>query len=149
MSEVRNAIGSGIAMFDKDNRILLQHRTDVDMWGIPGGILEIGEETEICARREIFEETNLEVGKMELFGVYSGKHMYWVYPDGNQYYFTSIVYLSFDFSGDLKADLNESKDVRFFHLNELPEVISTNVKMIEDLKKMIAEMTKTQNIKKS
>ena len=140
-NSINNAIGSGIAIFNENHHILLQHRKDDHKWGLPGGILEIGESTEACARREVFEETNLVVGEMSLFNVYSGSHMYWMYPDGNEYYFTSIMYLSHDYTGELKADTNESFEVKFFSLDNLPKIISTNHKMIEELKEYVKNRT--------
>lgn len=131
----RNLVSSGVAIFDSDNRILLQHRMDSDDWCIPGGVLEVGEDTESCAIREVYEETNLKVWNLELFNVYSGKDMHWTYPDGNEYYFIAIVYISTNYSGKLEADGHESKDVRFFDLNKLPKLASTNINVIYDLKK--------------
>ena len=35
--------------------------------------MEFGETVEDTARREVFEETGLKLGKLEFFNVYSGK----------------------------------------------------------------------------
>ncbi|MGE6515924.1 NUDIX domain-containing protein [Lysinibacillus sphaericus] len=51
-------IGCGAIIEDDIGRILLQKRTDNNIWGIPGGILEIGETFEETVKREVFEETN-------------------------------------------------------------------------------------------
>ncbi|BBN99799.1 hypothetical protein St703_25040 [Sporolactobacillus terrae] len=32
---------SGVIVFDKENRVLLQKRSDVGEWGFPGGFMEI------------------------------------------------------------------------------------------------------------
>ncbi|MGM8216741.1 NUDIX domain-containing protein [Bacillaceae bacterium W0354] len=53
-------------MEDKFGRILLQRRTDDDIWGIPGSILEIGETFEEAVKREVNEETNLSLNKLEI-----------------------------------------------------------------------------------
>lgn len=50
--------------------MLLQHRDDKegvqyrDHWCYPGGVMEIGENADEAARRELFEETNYVVGEL-------------------------------------------------------------------------------------
>nr|WP_244297502.1 NUDIX domain-containing protein [Brevibacillus antibioticus] len=44
------------------------------MWGLPGGLLEIGETFEETVRREVLEVTNLKISQIKLFGIYSGKN---------------------------------------------------------------------------
>jgi ADP-ribose pyrophosphatase YjhB (NUDIX family) len=63
---------AGAFVFDKENRLLLQKRTDNGQWGLPGGFMELEETVQDTTRREVFEETGLHLGKLELFGIYSG-----------------------------------------------------------------------------
>ncbi len=131
--KARNLTGCGIAVFNDKNEILLQQRADVGLWGLPGGILELGEETSQCAKREVFEETGLKTSNLKLYNVYSGKDMYWKYPDGNEFYFTSIIYITREYEGKITIEYTECRDVKFFDLNNLPEIMSTNIKMIENI----------------
>ena len=39
-------------------------------WGLPGGRLELGETPEDCARREVHEETSVEVNTLRLIGAW-------------------------------------------------------------------------------
>lgn len=50
----------------KDNKILLNLRSDTNTWGIPGGATELGETLEDTAARELKEETNLAANHFKL-----------------------------------------------------------------------------------
>jgi len=133
----RNLNAAGVLLLDENNKVLLQHRTDSGTWGIPGGGLNIGESLEDAARREVFEETYLNVGEMELFNVYSGEEQHWIYPDGNEVYIVNIVFISRDYHGIIKPDGIESKELKFFDVNDLPELIATNLPILNDLRNRI------------
>jgi len=52
----------GALIFDAENRMLLVRTSKwSDLWGIPGGKIEWGEDSETALRRELLEETGLEV----------------------------------------------------------------------------------------
>jgi 8-oxo-dGTP diphosphatase len=57
-------------MIDDDRRALLIHRRDNAHWEPPGGVLEVNERIEDGLRREVKEETGLEVEPIALTGVY-------------------------------------------------------------------------------
>lgn len=86
---LREMVGNKPAIFvaavilirDHSGRLLLQRRSDDGTGGVVGGIMNLGETVEEAARREVFEETGLEVGELALFGVFTDEH---VYPGGNQ-----------------------------------------------------------------
>lgn len=88
--------GASVILY-KDNKVLLQQRSDNKCWGYPGGAIEMGEKVEDAARRELLEETGLIANNLELYGVFSGPEQYHVYPDGNEAYIIDIVYLCNDF----------------------------------------------------
>ena len=126
-------------MLDKQNRLLLMRRSDNGCWGFPGGSIEPGELVEIAARREVFEETNLEVGVMSLFGVFSGPELYYKYPNGDEVYNVLIVYLSHDWQGEIKLN-NEHTEWKWLHAHEIPEDINPPIKpVIEQFKCFISK----------
>lgn len=115
-------VGAGVLIVNERQELLLQRRTDDGLWGIPGGGLEPGESTEDAARREAREETGLIVGAMTLFGVFSGRELHHVYPNGDEAFIVSVVYRSRDVSSELRAGADETLELRYFSASELPAV---------------------------
>jgi len=116
--------GAGTLLMKNDDSILLIHRTDNDTWGIPGGALELGESLEEAAKREMYEETNLEIFDLKLFDIFSGEDYYYKYPNGDEVYNVVAIYTTDNYRGEIIADEIESQDVRFFNINSLPENIN-------------------------
>ena len=48
---------------------MLAQSVDSGNWGVLGGLFEIGDDAESCARRELKEETGLDPVAMEMFGI--------------------------------------------------------------------------------
>jgi 8-oxo-dGTP pyrophosphatase MutT (NUDIX family) len=122
-------VGAAILVVDAQDRLLLMKRSDSGLWGPPGGSTEPGERVEEAAKRETLEETGLEVGEMSLFGVFSGPELYYKYPNGDEVYNVTVVYLSRDFRGRRSGDLRQTADVqindehteyRWFARDEIP-----------------------------
>ncbi len=127
-------VGATILVLNEQNQLLMMKRSESGNWGVPGGTMELGETTEEIAKRELFEETNLQVGEMKLFGVFSGPELYYRYPSGDEVYNVSIVYLTHDVHGDLKLNDGEHFEYQYFPLTNFPEKISPPIKPI--LKKL-------------
>lgn len=128
---------ASVIVIDPNEDILLQHRTDTNSWGLPGGFMELGESIEEAARRELKEETGLTIGEMELFKVFSGKDFYFKYPNNDEVYNVIVSFLTKDVRGSLQKD-HESHDLRYFSLDELPEnMIPTTRKMLDTYIEML------------
>ena len=73
-----------VILRDGRGRVMLQRRTDFDFWGLPGGVLEMDEDIEGGARRELLEETGLKAGPLRLVGIYTDPRYDLLYPNGDQ-----------------------------------------------------------------
>ncbi|OCA84203.1 DNA mismatch repair protein MutT [Bacillus sp. FJAT-27225] len=114
-------VGAAVAIFNEEGELLLQKRHD-GQWGVPGGLMELGESAEDTARREVFEETGLEIGTLELITVLSGEEYFVHLANGDQFYPVTVVYKTNDIKGGvLQPDGIESIKAEFFPLDRLPE----------------------------
>lgn len=117
-------VGASVIVVDSENRILLQLRSDNHCWGYAGGSVELDEDVEEAAKRELLEETGLIAESLELFGVFSGKDLHYIYPNGDEVSNVDIVYVCKQYHGTLKCQLGEVEELKFFHIDEIPENIS-------------------------
>ncbi|MEH7480102.1 NUDIX domain-containing protein [Neobacillus drentensis] len=131
-------VGAMVCVIDDQGKILLQKRPE-GIWGLPGGLLELGESVEEAGRREVFEETGVEIGQLQLVEIFSGKQYFRKLPNGDEFYPVTIAYLSKDIKNHtIKIDGKESIDAGFFPLHELPEQTSSLVrKMIQQYPNML------------
>lgn len=115
--------GAVVIVLDQHDRILLQRRSDGG-WGLPGGLMDLGESLEETARREVREETGLSVGELVLIDVFSGSDYFFRVSNGDELYSVTAVYISREYSGNLSPDGDESVDLGFFSQGSLPEEIA-------------------------
>ncbi len=115
-------VGAAVLLLDDQDRLLLLERSDSGCWGPPGGAVEMGEAVEAAARRETREETGLEVGEMSLYGVFSGPEYYYKYPNGDEVYNISIIFVSRNWKGTVQLN-GEHRSWRWF----VPAGIPTNI----------------------
>jgi ADP-ribose pyrophosphatase YjhB (NUDIX family) len=66
----RHSVSVAAVVTDDNNRVLVIQRRDNGTWQLPGGVLELDETPEAGARREVREETGVEVEPQRLTGVY-------------------------------------------------------------------------------
>lgn len=128
-------VGIGVMILD-DNKVLLGHRSkdkkdtggifEIDCWTLPGGKQEYFETFFECAKREVKEETNLEIGELKLFGAADD-----IQPD--RHYITLHI-IAKKHSGELKV-MEPTKEDRWewFNLDKLPQnLYSPSKKFIEE-----------------
>src|SRR5690606_22718066 len=94
-------------------------------WGIPGGFMELGETAEDAGRREVLEETGIEIDGLTLVTVVSGPQTFSRLDNGDEYYSVTIVFAAHA-AGDQepRPDGKEIADARFFLPGELPEKLN-------------------------
>ena len=132
-------VGAVVILIDKENRILLQKRKEPNgLWGIPGGLMELGESIENTAKREVHEETGLLVEDLTLFNVFSGESYFRKLENKDEFYAITVVYSSKKFKGKLQISDEESLKLHFYKIDNLPEaILSTHKNILYDfLKKM-------------
>jgi len=128
-NELRKHIGHAIIyspgttaiIWNDAGEILLQRRSDDGKWGLPGGSCDPGEEPAETVVREVFEETGLRVMPISLIGVYGGQDGFHEYPNGDQAMFLSFSFVCRPIGGELRLDGDESLELRYFALDNLPE----------------------------
>ena len=127
------ACACGCLIFNEKKQVLLQKRSDDNLWGNPGGTMEPGETIYDTVIREIKEETNLDIEQedLKIFNIYSGEEQHHVYPNQDEIYFVNIIFEVHKVSGTLKND-NESVELKYFDISNLLENIT---KPFESVKK--------------
>jgi 8-oxo-dGTP diphosphatase len=98
-----------------DGRIVLIQRSDSGKWGLPGGMIDWGEDIPHAAERELEEETGLKLVKINsLRGVYSD-------PQRDPRLHSISILLEVSAEGELNPkDKLEVLQVKAFTRDELP-----------------------------
>ena len=104
-----------------DNKILLIKRRDVPVWVLPGGGIETESPEDACIR-EVMEETNYKVEITKKIGEYT--------PINRLTRFTHL-FLCKTISGKPKIS-SETKDIKFFDINNLPKMPPPYLDWIND-----------------
>ncbi len=105
--------------------VLIERKNPPYGWALPGGFVDYGESLETAARREAFEETNLEVEDLEQFHAYSE-------PDRDPRQHTVSVVFTATGKGIPKA-ADDAKHLEVFAPDALPKVLAfDHAKILSD-----------------
>ncbi len=107
--------GTSIIPILPDGRIVLIRRRDNGRWALPGGIVDWGEDIPSTVKRELMEETGLElVNIRRLVGVYSA-------PDRDPRIHSICVLVEAEVQGKMEIlDNLEVAEIQAFPLDSLP-----------------------------
>lgn len=134
-----------VAIFNEDHtEILLGRKKDEDKWRLIGGFVPPGETWEQTARREVYEETNLEVGDLKYVGSFVIDD--WRYRSEVDKITTTLFMTTIVFGRPQPGD--DIYELRWFNFNEVlaSEVITENhVLLITALDRRLTWKTKNKN----
>ncbi len=105
-----HTLGAFAIIPNAEGHVLLCHRTDMDAWNLPGGVVEHGESPWTAAVREVEEETGLSVRVIRSLGIYSK-------PDKHEIVFSFLCEI---IGGELQIT-DEADELDFFSPTALPE----------------------------
>jgi len=71
----RHSVSVAAVVTDDSDRVLVIQRRDNGAWQLPGGVLELEESPEAGVRREVREETGVDVEPQRLTGVYKNMNL--------------------------------------------------------------------------
>lgn len=106
---------------DEHGRVLLIHKTDNDLWALPGGGHELGETIADTVVREVKEETGYDVEVTRLSGTYTNPGHVMAYEDGEVRQQFSIAFTAKCVGGEAQTS-SESKRVEWFDPSEIDKL---------------------------
>lgn len=108
------------AIFDGDRILCVRHNYGDGRWSLPGGGIEDGETVIDALRREVLEETGLQVKPDLLIGSYSR-------PEASRQ--TVLIRATVD-GGSLIESNDEIAETRYFAIQELPSTLGPSSRVM-------------------
>jgi 8-oxo-dGTP pyrophosphatase MutT (NUDIX family) len=124
--------GARVIIENASGEILLQKRSDLGIWGLPGGNAEEGEDLQTVAAREVLEETGLLALRLEPFGFGCDPRVETItFPNGDQCQFFVLNFLCREFTGELVLGDEESLALNWFSRSSLPLMLPNMKNSVE------------------
>lgn len=135
----RPAVTSDIAVLRLDmipEILLIQRKADPfrHMWALPGGFINMKETLEEAARRELLEETAIRAGELIRFDTYDAPERD---PRGRT--ITQVFVMIWKTEMGIPKAGSDAAGLKWFGLNELPELAFDHQKIVADVISMIKE----------
>ncbi|TBL67068.1 NUDIX domain-containing protein [Paenibacillus thalictri] len=107
-------------IFNDSGEVLYIQRRGNGKWALPAGGIELNESILECLRREVYEETGLEVINATLIAMYTGREYCVKNRFGDEYQGFELLFRVDEWSGTILRETNETTNIGFFPLNDLP-----------------------------
>jgi len=127
----RPLIGTGAIIIEGDKILLVKRAYDPNkgLWSIPGGLVRLGETLEEALKREVKEETGVEIEVGDV--AFVGEEIFRF--NGIRYHYIIIDFLARIRSGELKAG-SDAEEVRWFHFDELDNAVEFVRRIVEKIR---------------
>lgn len=120
--KINSVVPSVVAVVqDQDGRVLMIHKTDNNLWALPGGGHEPGESIAETVVREVKEETGYDVEVETLTGTYTNPHHVMAYDDGEVRQQFSIAFRARLIGGKARTS-SESKEVAWLTPGQIDQL---------------------------
>jgi len=123
----RPKVGIGVLITNPEGKLLLGQRinsTGENTWAPPGGHLEYGEDFTTCARRELFEETGIEVDSLDILGFTND-----IFQKERRHYVTIFLHTQLlEMKTAIVKEPDKCKEWGWFSYTEFPENLFLTVK---------------------
>lgn len=132
----RNPVPTVDAILQRGSKILLIRRKNEPFKGmlaLPGGFVNQGETVEDAVKREVREETSLEVEPIDILGVYSNPNR-----DPREHTL-SVVFVAIILSGNEKAQDDASK-LEWVELSNVQTAAFDHQQILDDYRQWKANM---------
>ena len=118
-----NSIVPSVTAIVRDHAgdLLMVHKTDNNLWALPGGGVDPGESVTEAILREVLEETGVDVEVVRLSGVYTNPRHVMVYDDGEVRQQFSLCFIANPVGGSLATSV-ETSEVLYVSVDRLDEL---------------------------
>lgn len=123
-----------VITMEEDPKVLLIQRAAEpykDCWAFPGGFMDMDEDTEQCAIRELAEETGLQVTNVKQIGAYSKVDRD---PRGRT---ITVAYLARIAKAEPVSGQDDAAKAEWFSINNLPPLAFDHEDIMNDVKTLI------------
>jgi len=132
----RPAVTVDAILVSPQNSVLLIERGRVPFkgrWALPGGFIDMDEELETACRRELAEETGIQIGALKQFKAFGA-------VDRDPRHRTiSVIFYAFTDDELAACAGDDAANARWFPLNQLPELAFDHQQILEEFKAEILD----------